>query len=92
MIWGKFPPELTVSESARVEGGWRRQTARGDVTQRTENAGKKKDARGLDNSGNIEGNPNGIFASPRRRGLQHGGARWRTVWTGTAAGGPGRKS
>jgi hypothetical protein len=33
-----------------------RQTDRDQVTQRPKKAGKKKDARGLDNSGNIEGN------------------------------------
>jgi hypothetical protein len=31
------------------------QTDRGDVTQRPKNGREKKDSRGLDNSGNIEG-------------------------------------
>ena len=38
-----------------------RQTKRGDVPQRLKKAGKKKYARGLDNSGNIEGISNAIL-------------------------------
>jgi hypothetical protein len=52
-----------------------RQTARGDVPQRRKNAGKKTYARGLDNSGNIEGSPKPLFASPLPPSASAGGHR-----------------
>ena len=41
-----------------------RQTDRGHVAQRPQNAREKKYPKGLDNSGNIEGNSNGLLAPP----------------------------
>jgi hypothetical protein len=41
-----------------------RQTALDEVMPRSENAGEKICKKGLDNSGNIEGNSNGLFHSP----------------------------
>jgi hypothetical protein len=42
------------------------QTALDEVMPRSENAGEKICKKGLDNSGNIEGNSNGLLAPPRR--------------------------
>jgi hypothetical protein len=42
-----------------------RQTAQGQVTQRPQKARDKKYPKGLDHSGNIEGNSNGLFHHPR---------------------------
>ena len=43
-----------------------RQTALDEVMPRAENAGEKICKKGLDNSGNIEGNSHGLFTPPRR--------------------------
>ena len=43
-----------------------RQTALDEVMPRAENAGEKICKKGLDNSGNIEGNSNGLLAPPLR--------------------------